>query len=194
MEASVKVEALTYISGGSSVWTEKQCQLRAEAKCPIKFLKNKAYNWDNSCINSDEWNHNTTQKSKRLSEYLCHFLVNGAVCVEAHKALNEKKLSKQFNICSQCWHEVTPLAQLPFLFCTRHNYDIFTPSDDVYQSQSGRPRRWVSTTAGSDCVWSSHLSNQLSPPGRSMLNKPPEESVFVLKGSANRDPKRPLLN
>ena len=54
---------------------------------------------------------------------------------------------------------------------------------------SDRPRRRVSTTEGSDCVWSSHfyVSNQLSPAGGSMLNKPPVESVFVLKGSANRE-------
>lgn len=128
-------------------------------------------------------------KSNRLSDYLCHFSVNGTVCLEAHKALKEKKLSKQFNICSQCWHEVTPLAQLLYLFCGGHNYDIFPWMMFVRVKAAVRGGE-SPPTAGSDCVWSSHfyVSNQLSPPGGSMLNKPPVESVFVLKGSANRDP------
>lgn len=123
-----------------------------------------------------------------ISDYLCHSLVR-LFALKPIKLLNEQKLSKQLNICSQCQHEVTPQAQLLYLFCSGHNYGIFLQAD-VCQSMSGRPRRWVSTTAGSDCVWSSHLyvSNQLSPPGGSMLNKPPVELVFVLKGSANRDP------
>lgn len=104
----------------------------------------------------------TTQPtSLQGSEYLCCFLLSGV-----RKALTETKLSKQFNICSQPRHEVTLPAQLLFLLCTGHNYDIFPP-DDVCQSKSGRPRRWLSTTAGSECVWSSHLSNQLTPAGRS---------------------------
>lgn len=47
------------------------------------------------------------------------FLVNGAVCVKDHKGFNVEKLSKQLSICSQWRHEVTPVAQLPFLFLWR---------------------------------------------------------------------------
>lgn len=116
-------------------------------------------------------------------------LFGSPVCLEAHKAFKwaETLQTAQHLLAVPAWS--TPQAQLLYLFCSGHNYGIFLQAD-VCQSMSGRPRRWVSTTAGSDCVWSSHLyvSNQLSPPGGSMLNKPPVELVFVLKGSANRDP------
>lgn len=106
-----------------------------------------------------------------------------------------KKLSKQLNICSQCWHEVTPPAQLPFLFCSGHNYNIFPTGWCLLELE--RPSEEVSfpPTAGSDRVWSSHLyvSNQLSPAGRSTLSKLPKESVFALESSANTHPKCSLL-
>lgn len=58
------------------------------------------------------------------------------ICLKTHKALKQKKLSKHSDICSQCWHEATPLAQLLRLFCSGHNYNI-SLLDDVCKS----PRR-----------------------------------------------------
>lgn len=133
-----------------------------------------------------EARHNTVWQSLRLS--LPPLSKSSAVCLEAYKAWDEKKLSKQFNICSQRWHEVTPPAQLLYLSVV----DIITTfraGTMFVRVKAAGPWGWASfTTAGSDCVWSSHfyVSNQLCPPGGSALNKPAVESVFVLKGSANR--------
>lgn len=78
------------------------------------------------------------------------------ICQTTHEALS-----------ALCWHEVTLLAKSLQL-------QLF-PLDDVCGSASGCQGSWVSTTEGSACVWSSHfyVSNQLSPPGGSTLNKAP---------------------
>ena len=65
--------------------------------------------------------------TNRLSHYLSTLRKWSSVCLEARKALKEKKLSKHFNICSQGWHEVTPPAQLLYLCCSGHNYDPPSP-------------------------------------------------------------------
>lgn len=112
----------------------------------------------------------------------------------------KKKPSKQFNICSQCWHEVTPLAQLLRLFCSGHNYDIFPWMMFVRVRAAERgaefPQRQGQTVFG-------HLTPTwvIGPllHARSTPNKPAKESLFVLKGSTNRRPVcwvpnwRPLL-
>ena len=74
--------------------------------------------------------------TNRLSHYLSTFLKWSSVCLEARKALKEKKLSKHFNICSQGWHEVTPPAQLLYLCCSGHNYDPPLPQM-MLESRSG---------------------------------------------------------
>lgn len=113
----------------------------------------------------------TTQlTSLKGSEYLCCFVLSGA-----RKALTETKLSKQFNICLQPWHEVTLPAQLLFLLCTGHHYDIFPQMMFARVRAAARGGDFQQQRGQS--VFG-HLTWVIS--SRTvLLNRPPEESLCL---------------
>lgn len=111
------------------------------------------------------------------------------VCLEACKSLkrrNSPNISTSAHSAGMKWHH-HPNCYISFVV------GIITiplsPHTGWCLQEPERPSKEVSLhNGGSDCVWSSHLcvSNRHRPAGRSVLNKPAVESVFVLEGNANK--------